>query len=646
MPATHLIVEVVEDTSCVVSARDSKRDGSLVRASVDQERPSVDPEIKGIPQGWVDDFSVPLTEKRQKAKPFASRDARRKRFTEAPLQRPMIALKRDVSMMSTFFETRNKLSSLSDKMRDGRNRPLEGQKLSNPAFSCWPQEDKPSLACRTLLQIHVTSKSLIAEAANVENDAQPVMQHPASISTDDSDEFSDLFTPSTSPRDSHLALSIVSSAQSLSSRDRAMATSERGVVSPLIFETKAFYPLDIFKILPFASDYPFAAWKSPKAEEDPVAFASDPGERSKGRFMDGMRFDNSTEDQNSALLEGYSEVLDKKAGVIRKDVWSSKDNKVDGLYRVGWSRNVLDLQVTREARLHQTMFETANARYTFVDFDKPPKTVLDIGTGTGLWPISQAIAWPETTIIGIDQVLCQTNLSALVSAERSAHATPTQPTLARGVWENVERRVRWEKVDFLKDLPYDTGVFDFVHIRFVGLGVPESKWINVLEEAARVLKPGGKMEIIETSYDLLPTLACANSLHEIFSSILVDHMIQPLPFLPIQFCLPSLSILEPDSVSNPSLIKTWRDDEIPGALHDAAETWARSAVEHQDIVPLTSHKEKKPLWISTKMTDELTKAAKGRWNFEKIGEPAQEDNTREVMKRRKVMLWVWVCTRK
>lgn len=70
----------------------------------------------------------------------------------------------------------------------------------------------------------------------------------------------------------------------------------------------------------------------------------------------------------------------------------------------------------------------------------------------------------------------------------------------------------------LHGLPYDSGAFDFVHIRLIGLGIPESKWVELLEEAARVLKLGGKLEIVETSYTLPP--ATPTSLQNSFYSVL------------------------------------------------------------------------------------------------------------------------------
>jgi ubiquinone/menaquinone biosynthesis C-methylase UbiE len=43
-----------------------------------------------------------------------------------------------------------------------------------------------------------------------------------------------------------------------------------------------------------------------------------------------------------------------------------------------------------------------------------------------------------------------------------------------------------------------------VHMRFLGLGIPDSRWGDVLDEIIRILKPGG---ILEVSSNTLPSLA-------------------------------------------------------------------------------------------------------------------------------------------
>ena len=56
----------------------------------------------------------------------------------------------------------------------------------------------------------------------------------------------------------------------------------------------------------------------------------------------------------------------------------------------------------------------------------------------------------------------------------------------------------------LEGLPFDDESFDFVHLRFVGLGIPETAWENLLEECARVLKKGTGILEVSTSYLVPP----------------------------------------------------------------------------------------------------------------------------------------------
>jgi ubiquinone/menaquinone biosynthesis C-methylase UbiE len=54
----------------------------------------------------------------------------------------------------------------------------------------------------------------------------------------------------------------------------------------------------------------------------------------------------------------------------------------------------------------------------------------------------------------------------------------------------------------LEGLPFAAESFDHVHLRFVGLGIPETAWESLLDECARVLK--SDTGILEVSDD------CAN----------------------------------------------------------------------------------------------------------------------------------------
>ncbi|KAH9898183.1 hypothetical protein C8Q73DRAFT_390377 [Cubamyces lactineus] len=143
-------------------------------------------------------------------------------------------------------------------------------------------------------------------------------------------------------------------------------------------------------------------------------------------------------------------------------------------YPCSFDRDVVELQCMDNA-----MIVESKGSASFIDFkDHPPKRCLDIGTGLGLWVLSSAKAWPESTFVGIDMVNMQVPLQVL------------EPEIAQ--------RVEWVHTNILRNkLPFDDDEFDHVHMQCVALGIPENKWYSVFEEIRRVMKPGATVEILE-----------------------------------------------------------------------------------------------------------------------------------------------------
>ncbi|KAF9052510.1 hypothetical protein BDZ89DRAFT_1005460 [Hymenopellis radicata] len=112
-------------------------------------------------------------------------------------------------------------------------------------------------------------------------------------------------------------------------------------------------------------------------------------------------------------------------------------------------------------------------------FETPPVLVLDLGCGGGYWALEAAKEWTSSTIIGFDLRDIQPRLF-----EVATH-------------KDLARRVKWMHGNLLDGLPFPPDHFDFVRIARIGLGVPEDEWQYVLEEVARVMKPGAPLEILE-----------------------------------------------------------------------------------------------------------------------------------------------------
>ncbi|TQN71103.1 Secondary metabolism regulator laeA [Colletotrichum shisoi] len=102
-----------------------------------------------------------------------------------------------------------------------------------------------------------------------------------------------------------------------------------------------------------------------------------------------------------------------------------------------------------------------------------PQSVLDIGTGTGIWAIDMGDEYPEAEVTGID-------------------LSPIQPAY---VPVNVSFIIDDAEAEWL----YPDNSIDYVHIRHMGPAV--KNWTKLFTQAFRALKPGGWIEIQELKFD-------------------------------------------------------------------------------------------------------------------------------------------------
>jgi SAM-dependent methyltransferase len=122
------------------------------------------------------------------------------------------------------------------------------------------------------------------------------------------------------------------------------------------------------------------------------------------------------------------------------------------------------------------------AHYLRANFLAPveqPGDILDVGSGTGRWAIQMAQQFPQASVIGLDIEAPMLRQSAVLE---------TQP-------ENCV----FVEGDVLKGLRFADDSFDFVHQRLLMGAIPGPAWPGVVQELARVTRPGGWVELVEAA---------------------------------------------------------------------------------------------------------------------------------------------------
>jgi ubiquinone/menaquinone biosynthesis C-methylase UbiE len=127
-----------------------------------------------------------------------------------------------------------------------------------------------------------------------------------------------------------------------------------------------------------------------------------------------------------------------------------------------------------------------------------PRSVLDVGTGTGRWALEVASQFPRAQVVGMDLIASPVRerliqeMSGVQGRSRnggSEHGWSSQPWNCTFVSGNV-----------LSRLPFADGMFDYVHMRFLSAAIPLAYWRQVMHELVRVVRSGGWIEVVDTAW--------------------------------------------------------------------------------------------------------------------------------------------------
>lgn len=105
-----------------------------------------------------------------------------------------------------------------------------------------------------------------------------------------------------------------------------------------------------------------------------------------------------------------------------------------------------------------------------------PREILDVGTGSAIWSHELAQEFPSAKVIGLD-----------LEEGKGVAASPPNFEFVQG--------------NLLEGLPFEDDRFDFVHQRLLIGALPASAWPLVIKDLARVTRPGGWVELVESDGD-------------------------------------------------------------------------------------------------------------------------------------------------
>src|SRR5579875_2722257 len=132
---------------------------------------------------------------------------------------------------------------------------------------------------------------------------------------------------------------------------------------------------------------------------------------------------------------------------------------------------------------HHALYRTLSNHYLAPLSPESTRTILDVGTGTGIWAFEMQALFPHALIVGVD-----VSLQSLPQ--------PVPPTCL------------FVRANVLEGLPFPDAQFCYTHQRLLVAAIPARSWPAVIQVRVRVTRPGGWIELVELGQGLWPLGPC------------------------------------------------------------------------------------------------------------------------------------------
>jgi ubiquinone/menaquinone biosynthesis C-methylase UbiE len=138
-----------------------------------------------------------------------------------------------------------------------------------------------------------------------------------------------------------------------------------------------------------------------------------------------------------------------------------------------------------------------------------PSDILDVGTGTGRWAKEMATLFPHARVTALDI------------------KDPTESAPGEEAPEQRSNAYTFVRGNILEGLPFPDASFDFVHQRLLFFAIPGDHWQFVMNELARVTRPGGWVEVVEGHYGYEPMGPAAQRISDAMLPAMLQRGIDP-----------------------------------------------------------------------------------------------------------------------